>query len=514
MTTPASLPRELYRADEVRALDLCAIREFGIPGMTLMERAGQAAFGIIQRRWPRAQRILVFCGGGNNGGDGYVVASLARRAGKDVTVLHAGPRANLRGDALTAMQQAEAARVPMFDLLDPAVSLDHEADLIVDALLGTGLRGPVRSEYAGAIEAINAAATPVLALDIPSGICADTGTQLGPAVRADATITFIGLKCGLFTGRAPALCGDIFFDDLRVPREVYTRVQPFCERIDESLISRCLPVRERDAHKGRFGHVLVIGGDHGFAGAVLLAAEAAARSGAGLVSVATRPEHVPVVLARRPELMAHGIAHPAAVEPLLARATTVVIGPGLGASAWGRGLLERAMESGLPLVIDADALNLMAAGAIDAFASRRRDPRWVLTPHPGEAGRLLNLDGAAVQADRFRVARAVQLRFGGTVLLKGAGTVIDDGGERPVSVVTTGNPGMASGGMGDVLSGVIGALVAQGLTLPDAARAGAVAHGAAADACARRCGERGLLAGDLFGPLRMLLNGMPPDGGG
>lgn len=509
-----SLPRELYRAEEVRALEACAIGEFGIPGMTLMERAGQAAFAIIQRRWPRAQRIVVLCGGGNNGGDGYVVASLARRAGKEVAVLHVGSREALAGDARTAMLQADAARVPMQDLLAPALDLDAAlaVDLIIDGLLGTGLRGPVRPEYAAAIEAANAAAqtagVPILALDIPSGICADTGIQLGPAIRADATITFVGLKRGLCTGRAPALCGDLYFDDLRVPAPVYARIPGSCERIDESLLASALPARDRDAHKGRFGHVLVIGGDTGYAGAVVLAAEAAARCGAGLVSLATRPEHVAIAVARRPELMAHGISQPAELEPLLARATVVVIGPGLGSSAWARGLLELAMASGRPLVLDADALNLMAVGAIAAFAARRREPRWVLTPHPGEAARLLNVDAAAVQADRFRSARSVQIRFGGTVLLKGAGTVIDDGEGACVSVAAVGNPGMATGGMGDVLSGVIAALIAQGLALPVAARLGAVLHGAAADRCARRDGERGLLASDLFDELRALLNGV------
>lgn len=505
---PRMLPRALYRADEVRALDACAINEFGIPGMTLMERAGQAAFGIIQRRWPRAQRIVVFCGSGNNGGDGYVVASLARRAGKDVTVVHVGSREKLRGDAKTAMEQAVAARVTMLDALEVGVEPDVPADLVVDALLGTGLSTPVRNDYHGVIEAVNAIGVPVLALDIPSGLCADTGTQLGPAVRADATVTFIGLKRGLFTGRGPALCGDIHFDDLRIPAAAYDRVQSGCERLDATLAGELLQPRERDAHKGRFGHVLVIGGDKGHAGAALLAGEAAARCGAGLVSVATRPENVAAFMARCPELMVHGVTQPAEIEPLLVRATTVVIGPGLGTTAWARGLLELAMNSQRPLVLDADALNLIAAGAIDAFAARRRDPHWILTPHPGEAGRLLNIDSAAVQADRFRVARAIQMRFGGTVLLKGAGTVIDDGDARAASVAAVGNPGMATGGMGDVLSGVIGALVAQGLALPDATRLGAVLHGAAADRCAARHGERGLLASDLFEPLRALLNGL------
>lgn len=504
-----ALPRDLYRAEHVRALDACAINEFNIPGMTLMERAGQAAFGIIQRRWPRAQRVLVFCGGGNNGGDGYVIAALARRAGKDVTLVHVGPREALKGDARTAMQQAVAAQVRMLDALDPAVNLDLPADLVVDALLGTGLRGTVRPDYLGPIEAVNACRAPVLAIDIPSGLCSDTGTQLGPAVRADATVTFIGLKQGLFTGRGPALCGDIYFDDLLVPREVYARVPADSARLDASLAGELLPRRERDAHKGRFGHVLVIGGEHGYAGAALMAAEAAARCGAGLVSVATRPSHVPALIARCPEVMAHGVTQPAELEPLLARATVVIAGPGLGQSGWAQGLLQCALASSLPLVLDADALNLVASGRLPAEMLRARAAQ-VLTPHPGEAARLLGIDGAAVQADRFGVARRLQEQLGGVVLLKGAGTVIDAGAAECVAVADVGNPGMASGGMGDVLSGVIAALIAQGLPLPDAARLGAVLHGAAADRCAAQQGERGMLATDLFPLLRALVNGLAP----
>ncbi|MFP5383678.1 MAG: NAD(P)H-hydrate dehydratase, partial [Gammaproteobacteria bacterium] len=478
-----------------------------------MERAGQAAFASIQRRWPQAQRILVLCGGGNNGGDGYVIASLARRAGKDVTVIHVGDRYRLAGDALAAMQQALAAQVPMYEFDGLTGSLPP-TDLIVDALLGTGFRGDLRDDFRAAIGQVNAAhgaaGVPVLAIDIPSGLCADTGAVRGPAVQADATITFIGLKRGLFTARGPALCGAVEFDGLRVPREVYACVEPCAQRIDATLATTGLPARARDAHKGDFGHVLVIGGDFGYAGAALMAAEAAARCGAGLVSLATRPEHLAACTTHRPEIMAHGIRQPAEVEPLLARATVVVVGPGLGRSAWARGLLAQALATGLPLVVDADALNLLAAGDVVPPPARRTDPRWILTPHPGEAARLLGSDTAGVQADRYAAARSLQSHYGGTVLLKGAGTLVDDG-LGPVAVATVGNPGMASGGMGDVLAGILGGLLAQGLDTGEAARLGAVLHGAAADRAARRQGERGLLATDLLVPLRELLNARAGD---
>ncbi len=526
------LPCELYRTDEVRALELCAIGEFGIAGLTLMERAGRAAFAIIQRRWPRAERIIVCCGAGNNGGDGYVVARLAKLAGKNVSVLHVGSRDALSGDARMAMEQAVAAQVPMQQpsiQREPikqrlpkqaptsgmdAVFFGEPVDLLVDGLLGIGLKGALRGDYPAVIAALNSSGAPVLALDIPSGLCADTGmvAESDTAVRADATVTFIGLKRGLFTGRGPALCGDIYVDDLALPRDIYARVPSTCIRIDETLLQKQLSARARDAHKGHFGHVLVIGGDYGFAGAALLAAEAAARSGTGLISVATRPEHVAAFVARRPELMVHGIRQPAEIEPLLAKATVVVAGPGLGTSAWARAMLERALQTNVPLVLDADALNMLTSGMIDALAARRDDPYQVLTPHPGEAARLLGIDSAAVQADRFAAAHALQLRFGGTVLLKGAGTIIDSGSDvgsavtLPVAVATVGNPGMASGGMGDVLSGVIGGLIAQGWSLPMAARIGVVVHGVAADRAAAQDGERGLLAGDLLHHVHALMN--------
>lgn len=530
MNAPPLLPSALYRAADVRALDAAAINDAGIPALTLMERAGQAAFGLMQKRWPQAKRIAVFCGGGNNGGDGYVIAALARRAGKDVVAVQVGSRGNRSPEARAALEQAVAARVEIRDV-GAAVTALASADLVVDALLGIGLSSPVCDEFAAVIAAINASSAPVLAIDLPSGLCADTGNELGASVRADATITFIGLKRGLFTGRGPALCGDIHFDDLRVPASVYAPLSARVERLDVRGLVDALPSRARDAHKGHFGHVLVIGGDHGYAGAALLAAESAARCGAGLVSVATRPEHLAAFIARRPELMVRGIVQPHELDPLLARATVLVAGPGLGTGEWGRELLSRALRSGLPLVLDADALNLLAGGTLGTVIDERRqvlrdhavvgdagsddtaagDPQWILTPHPGEASRLLGdaPGSAGVQADRFLAASTLQQRYGGTVLLKGAGTIIDSGISRPVAVAAAGNPGMASGGMGDVLSGVIAALVAQGLALPEAAKLGALLHGAAADRLAARDGERGLLAGDLGPVLRALLNGRP-----
>jgi NAD(P)H-hydrate epimerase len=278
---------------------------------------------------------------------------------------------------------------------------------------------------------------------------------------------------------------------------VYRDRRAAAYRIDLAQYKELLAPRARASHKGHFGHVLVIGGERGMAGAPRMAGEAAARVGAGLVSVATRASHAAFVNAARPELMVHPIEEPAELQPLLRKATVVAIGPGLGQTDWSRGMLGAVLESDKPKVIDADGLNLLA---LDPAC--RAD--WVLTPHPGEAARLLNIDTPAVQNDRFEAASKLQAKYGGVCVLKGAGTVICSG-ER-IAVGTAGNPGMASGGMGDVLTGVIASLLAQGVSAREAAELGACLHASAADHAAAKGGERGLLATDLFAHLRSLAN--------
>src|SRR5690606_7280815 len=337
----------------------------------------------------------------------------------------------------------------------------------------------------------------VLALDIPSGLHGGSGAVLGCAVAATATVTFIAHKSGLFTGSGPALVGELELAGLGVPEAAFEGSDATARLIGRQRVAEMLPRRPRDAHKGHYGHVLVIGGDHGMGGAVRMAAEAAARVGAGLVTVATRPEHCVGLLAARPELMCRGVEGADELQPLLARASVVVLGPGLGRGAWSQALLQEVLRFDGPLVVDADGLNLLAEAP-------QRNDRWVLTPHPGEAGRLLGVDTAEIQQDRFAAARRLSKRYGGVVVLKGAGTVVHAPGALS-AVNTTGNPGMASGGMGDVLSGVIGGLLAQGLAASDAAAVGVWIHGAAADRAAAD-GERGLLALDLMQHLRELVN--------
>ncbi len=490
------LPHALYRADQVRALDRAAIEDHGIPGAELMERAGAAAYRLLRGRWPGARRLTVLCGGGNNGGDGYVVARLALADGLSVEVLTLADPDALAGDARTMADAYRAAG----GALRPFDALPRRTDLIVDALLGTGLDREVQGAWAGAIAAANAHLAPKLAIDIPSGLHADTGRVLGVAIEAAATLSFIGLKQGLFTGEGPSCCGEVRFSALGIPAVVWSREVLAARRLDWSKQSGSLAPRRGSAHKGDFGTVLVVGGAPGLAGAARLAGEAALRAGAGLVAVATHPDHAATLGAGRPELMVHGVADPAGLEPLLARASVVALGPGLGQGGWGRGLYQGVLACGLPLVVDADALNLLAA--VPA-----RSDRWVLTPHPGEAGRLLGCATAEVQADRFAAVRRLQAGFGGVAVLKGAGPLVFGTSHRPPGVCSDGNPGMASGGMGDALTGIIAALIAQGLTLEEAAATGVCLHAAAGDAAAA-AGERGLLASDLIAAIRPVLDGV------
>lgn len=490
MTSP--LPSALYSVAGVRALDAAAIAS-GIPGLELMERAGRAAWAMLARRWPQASRVAVVCGPGNNGGDGYVVAREACRAGREVTLLEVGDVRKSGTDALACRAAALAAGlVPESD-----PERLGRAGLIVDALFGIGLRAAPTGPFAAAIEAINGAAAEVLSLDVPSGLDADTGHTPGVVVRANATLTFIGAKRGLFTGRAPDCVGVLEFADLGVPQATFEAVMPSGDRLTLPHLRALLAPRRRTAHKGEAGHVLVVGGSPGYVGAARMAAEAALRTGAGLVSVAVPEAVIAGFNLGRPELMVHGVEHASGLAPLLARASVVAIGPGLGQGPWGRAMFAGVLDSSLALVVDADALNLLAGEPL-------RRAAWCLTPHPGEAARLLGQASAEINRDRFHAARSLAARYGGTVLLKGAGTVITEG--ELEDVVCAGNPGMASGGMGDVLTGVIAGLLAQGLPLPQAVRLGAVLHAAAADRAALEGGERGLLATDLFPALRRLLN--------
>ena len=501
--TDKRLITPLYTAEQVRELDRIAIEQEGIPGVQLMKRAGRSAFEAALEAFPEAQKLVVLCGSGNNAGDGYVVAALAASKCMAVELIQVGDESKLGDDA----QQALAfAKDQGLELKSWAGDLPEDADLIVDALLGTGFSSlnadKTPTEFLAAMQAANASAAPTLALDLPSGLDANTGSALPDAIRAEQTITFIGIKRGLLTGRGPALCGQLHFDDLQVNTELQADIQTEVCELDLSAAALALSHREADAHKGLFGHVMVIGGDAGMGGAPLMAVEVAARVGAGLVSVATRPEHVAAILARRPEAMVSGVTSGQGLEPLLSRPSVLVVGPGLGRSAWSEQVLQQALKAQLPMILDADGLNILGEGRILPEAHR---DNWILTPHPGEAARLLKCSTAEVQGDRFAAVRALQKTYGGVVVLKGAGTLIASEAST-IYLSTAGNPGMASGGMGDVLSGILGALLAQGLSLSEAAELGVGLHSAAADRVAGESGQHGMLATDLIPHVHDVIN--------
>ena len=491
--TTHSVHHALYTVDQGRQLDRRAIDELGVPGFELMRRAASAALLSLRRHWPQARRLAVWCGPGNNGGDGYLLAALAREAGLQVELIALSEDAH--GDALMARTRFEfdGGRVHPFEAgmeLPPA-------DVQVDALYGSGLNRAPAPAVSGLIERINASGVPVLALDVPSGLNADFGSCPGAAVKADMTVCFIAHKRGMHTGQAADHVGLLELDTLGLPDALWETFEPDARLLHAGQ----LPPRQRGAQKGNYGTVLAIGGDHGTAGAIRLCGEAALRSGAGRVHVATRDDNIGPLNASRPELMAHAVGDRGNLSALLERASVLALGPGLGQGDWSRALWRAALDAQKPAVIDADGLNLLAG------TPRRFKSPTVITPHPGEAARLLACDIPAIEGDRFMAVRELAKKYGAVAVLKGAGSLIADPDGR-VAVCPWGNPGMASGGMGDLLTGVIAALLAQGCPVWEAACLGVGLHARAGDAAARKDGERGLLATDLLPALRRLSNGM------
>jgi NAD(P)H-hydrate epimerase len=484
---------ELFDIAAARRLDAQASALLGDDGASLMEQAGRAAWHCLLERWPQAQRIGVVVGAGNNGGDGYVLARLARSTGRQVSVL----RLETDAPATPLSRQAEQAfiaaggAVARFDGALPPV------DLLVDALFGIGLNRAPAGAAVDLINAINAAGMPVLSLDVPSGVEVQTGNVPGVAIRATLTLQFIVRHQGLYTGAALEHVGGRRLAPLDLPAAAAQGVQHSAECWQQPRLRAQLPARRANTHKGESGHVLCVGGNLGSGGAVMLASESALRAGAGLVSVATQAPHVAPLLARLPEAMVHAVQYTQELQALLPRAGVIAIGPGLGQDDWAHELWRQVLASGKPLVIDADALNLLAKAPQPLHDA-------ILTPHPGEASRLLGLSTAQVQADRFTAAKALADRFHAVVVLKGAGTVVAAPDSVP-RVIAAGNPGMAVGGMGDLLTGIIAALRAQGLGAFDAASTGALLHSLAGDAAASD-GQRGLLPTDLLAPLRRLVN--------
>jgi ADP-dependent NAD(P)H-hydrate dehydratase / NAD(P)H-hydrate epimerase len=486
----------LYTADEMREAEAT----YAGPTLDLMEKAGEAVAASVSRRYPDAQRISVWCGPGANGGDGLVVARLLHAAGRGVEVLLIADEARIRGDALENLRRAREAGVAFRTEAGPA-------DVVVDALFGTGFSGAPRRPAAQAIEMINVSGGPVVAVDVPSGIDASTGEIAGDAVRASATVTFHGPKLGLVVAPGRFHAGEVEVADIGLAHDETESAHLLPEVLE------LVPRRRPEDNKYSAGSVLVVGGSAGFTGAVCLASEAALRSGAGIVFACVPASVAPWVDQRLLEVVTRaceddsdGRLVPEAVETVLevaARVKVVAIGPGLGRSEGTRQLVQAVLERlELPVVVDADALWALAGHLEWAFA---RERPTVLTPHVGELGRLLGQPSARVGARRLHAVRAGADDTGAVVLLKGADTLVAAPG-RGVLVADLGNAGLATAGTGDVLTGIVAAFLAKGMEPQLAATAGAAAHGLAAGLAAERSGVAGMIASDLLPSLSLLLS--------
>ncbi len=487
--------RELYTVEQVRDIEAVAIDIDGIPGIELMHRAAQACWTIAQQRFADAQSIVVMCGKGNNAGDGFLLALLAHAAGKVVNVVLCADATRLHGDAAKAYAELRAAAIPVQGFTEFAASA-APADLYIDAMLGTGLRGAPADTLADAITWLNVDKKRVLAIDIPSGLNADTGVAEGVCVHADLTVTFIGLKRGLMTGKARNFCGDVYVDRLGIPDSTFKAESHRGRAVSWHDVSALLPPLKPAAYKHQRGHCLIIGGAAGMGGAICLAAEACLRAGAGLVTAMLHAQHLSALNVRCPEVMAQPFSDAPALQSAIQRANVVVIGPGLSQADWAVTAVKLVLDSKKPCVLDADALRIAAVHAFDLSGT-------VITPHPGEAAALLQHNATTIENDRYDAIAQLVVHCKAAVVLKGAGSLIADA--KRLSVLTGGNAGMATAGSGDVLSGIIGALLAQGLRGFDAALLGAAWHAEAGDR-ASALGQHGMIASDLIQHIAAVAN--------
>lgn len=496
-----SLTHHAYKVNQLQGYEAEAAKSTGINLFQLMERAGAAVLKQIQQHFPAARTLLIICGKGNNGGDGYIIASLAHQAGLSVKVLVNAERESITGDAKKALILLEAQPIKIAfcektELTQTAVAAFY-GDIIVDCLFGIGFSGILSPDLVQLITQINNQSCTRISVDVPSGLNADLGTVTTVAIKADLTVTLIAYKQGLLTGQAANYVGNLQLETLDVNLALAQLTTVDCFRQSESRVPAILP-RAACSHKGNVGMLLAVGGFHAFTGAICLAAEAALRSGASLVGVCCHEKSRNILLTRQAELMVlANSAESLRTSSVLKKVKVIILGPGLGQEVWSRALFDLVIGLPQPKVVDADALRMLAEYPI-------KNSLWVLTPHPGEAAALLSCSIAEVEADRFAAVKKIAQQYGGICVLKGAGTLVSNG--ETVWVNSTGNPGMASGGMGDVLSGIIGALILQSADLFVAARLGVYIHGRAADIIAQKHGQIGLLASDLYPEIQRLIN--------
>ncbi|WP_371187760.1 NAD(P)H-hydrate dehydratase [Thalassotalea maritima] len=488
-----SLPQVAYLSETVVDNEARFAAKLSITMQELMNLAGLSAFKLLQYRYPKAKTILIIAGSGNNAGDGFVLARCALAQGYHVYVHAVQPLDQYQGDAHIACQQFLKQGGSLCKIND----VDFKrVDVIVDALLGTGFRGKVKDTYGYLINLVNQLDIPILSLDVPSGVDANCGVKRGSAIVADATVTFVAVKQGLLTGEASNYCGELYLADLHAGHELSQELAGDAQVIQPKTLAK-LKQRTRACHKGDTGMLLALGSDALTPGAIALSSMAALRAGAGYVVIDCHPQNQAIIAGRQAEFVFTSVVDATERDhTLLSKANAIVIGPGLGIGDFAQLRWHYTLDTDLPLVVDADALTLLAK------QPSRRD-NWILTPHPKEAARLLSVSVDEVNADRFSAARAISDMYGGICVLKGAGTIVTDG--QQVHICPIGNPGMAVAGMGDVLTGIIGALLLQSSSLIDAALNAVYIHAHAADLAARD-GEKGLLPSDLYPFIRQLVN--------
>lgn len=495
----SELPEPLFTSQQVREGEKALAQSLGIELYTLMERAGAATFELIQTSFVDVRHVLVCCGKGNNGGDGYVVARLALLSGYQVTVWQIGDSESLSGDAARAKNNFLSKGGVIGS---PKNTVPDDVDIIVDALLGTGICGEVRPFFSYLFDRLNQSKRPIISIDTPSGLNTDTGAIAGNAIKANKTITFLGVKQGLVTGRARAFTGELYFAGLGIATTFNQRCQSSATLTAENWITY-LPARNKDSHKGSFGKLLVVGGGEGMSGAAYLASAAALRAGGGLVATLAHESSLTPIRSLLPEAMV--TEHTSlSLHDRSKWCSALAIGVGLGRTSWSANVFQQtlalASTLSLPMVIDADGLYWLAMTDTASVLSSNH----ILTPHPGEAAHLLNCQINDIESNRFEAIRAIQNTYGGVIVLKGAGTLVYDG--KNMTVCHAGNPGMATGGMGDVLTGTILAQLGQGKSLMQAAILGTLIHSMAADHEALENGEVGMLASDLLNKIRLIRN--------
>ncbi len=500
---------KLHTSKETKKIDALAIRETEHTGYGLMQSAAEFSLDVLRSEFNNTDEVIVFCAKGKNSGDGFLVANYAKEFGLSSIIVMCNPDKELKGDSKKAFNEAKNNGVKIISINSLSKIRISPKAVLVDALIGTGLKGELRNNIKKSILSINKLGDsyPVVSLDIPSGVFSDSGSANEPSVIADITCTFVAQKRGCFTSEGRALSGHIVYSDLGIPKKIFSKVSCNSHIINMEDHLHKIILREENSHKGNFGHAFIVGGNKGFGGAAILAAKAAAFSGAGLIGLGTRPEHLEASLLSCPEVMTVGIDSGQDLEEYLEKPNVIAIGPGLGQTAWSEQMLQRvfweANKRKITVVMDADALNLLTTLKLSAKLPKK----LIITPHPGEASKLLNKSIDEIESNRFKAVSLLQEKFNCVAVLKGSGTLVcyRKGSKQKIGICEAGNPGMASGGMGDILTGIITGFLAQGLSSVEAAELGVDIHAKAADLISLETGEAGLLASDVLEEMRQLL---------